>query len=177
MKNTIKLIIGSYGSYNACNERALGSNWLDLADFEEWEDIEAELKKQGFDLDGIDEELFIQDIEGIDISIDYLHPKKLFDIIKKSDVLNDDYAFKCMEAIIEAWSFYDFEELVEKYEEDFIHDIDFYQGERLVDIAYMFAEEMDLPEFAQRYFDYEAFARDLGFDGYIEVSGGVIRRY
>ena len=57
----ISIVIGSWGSYNSCNERALGSEWLNLADFESWEEIEEELKKQGFQLKGIDEELFIQD--------------------------------------------------------------------------------------------------------------------
>ena len=32
----------------------------------------------------------------------------------------------------------------------------------------------NLPEFALRYFDYEAFARDLSFDGYTETKYGVI---
>ena len=43
--NTISIVIGSWGSYNACNSRALGSKWLDLADYDEWEEIEEELKK------------------------------------------------------------------------------------------------------------------------------------
>ncbi len=53
------------GAYNACNERALGSKWLDLSDFSVWDEILEELKKQGFEIHGIDEELFVQDIEGI----------------------------------------------------------------------------------------------------------------
>ena len=61
----ISIVIGSWGSYNECNERALGSNWLDLSDYNDWEEIVEELKREGFELDGIDEELFIQDIEGI----------------------------------------------------------------------------------------------------------------
>ena len=61
----ISVVIGSWGSYTECNERALGSKWLDLSEYSDWEEIEEELKKQGFKLDGIDEELFIQDIEGI----------------------------------------------------------------------------------------------------------------
>ena len=32
MSNNIKIVIGSCGSYNECNERALGSKWLDLSD-------------------------------------------------------------------------------------------------------------------------------------------------
>ena len=61
----ISIVIGSWGSYNECNERALGSKWLDLSDYNDWEEIVEELKREGFELDGIDEELFIQDIEGI----------------------------------------------------------------------------------------------------------------
>ena len=32
ISNEIKIVIGSWGSYNECNERAYGSKWLDLAD-------------------------------------------------------------------------------------------------------------------------------------------------
>lgn len=65
MKTTeINIVIGSWGSYNACNERALGSKWLSLADFDCWDEIAEELKKQGFRLDGIDEELFIRTSKG-----------------------------------------------------------------------------------------------------------------
>ena len=42
----MEIVIGSWGSYNACNERALGSSWLDFADYDSWEEIEEELKKQ-----------------------------------------------------------------------------------------------------------------------------------
>ena len=63
VSNEIKIVIGSWGSYNECNERALGSRWLDLADYSDWDEIVEELERQGFELDGIDEELFIQDIE------------------------------------------------------------------------------------------------------------------
>lgn len=52
----------------------------------------------------------------------------------------------------------------------------FYPGYSLLDLAYELVEECyDLPEIAQRYFDYEAFARDLSYDGYTETKGGVIR--
>ncbi|MCI9407034.1 MAG: antirestriction protein ArdA [Clostridia bacterium] len=61
----IKIVIGSWGSYNACNSRALGSAWLTLSHYTEWEQIEEKLKEQGFELNGIDEELFIQDVEGL----------------------------------------------------------------------------------------------------------------
>ena len=60
MTNEVKVVIGSWGSYNECNERALGSKWLTLNDYDDWEEIEEELKKEGFQLDGIDEELYSQ---------------------------------------------------------------------------------------------------------------------
>ena len=77
----VSIVIGSWGSYNECNERALGSKWIDLSDYESWEEIEEELKKQGFKLNGIDEELFIQDVENFPssyINWDYMNPKNFF---------------------------------------------------------------------------------------------------
>ena len=59
---------------------------------------------------------------------------------------------------------------VDKYDDStFYHDMD------LVDVAYDIVEECyNLPENIERYFDYEAFARDLGFDGYTETEYGTI---
>lgn len=50
--NRIAMVIGSWGSYNECNERALGSEWLDFDDYDDWEEVEKELKNEGFELDG-----------------------------------------------------------------------------------------------------------------------------
>ena len=41
--NTISIVIGSWGSYNECNERAYGSKWLDLADYSDWDEIEEDV--------------------------------------------------------------------------------------------------------------------------------------
>ena len=38
--SNISIVIGSWGSYSICNERVLGSKWLDLEDFESFEEIE-----------------------------------------------------------------------------------------------------------------------------------------
>ena len=90
MNGNISIVIGSWGSYNECNERALGSKWLDLSNYEEWDEIVEELKKEGFELDGIDEELFIQDIEGIadrSVNWDYVNPETLFNTLSQEDYL------------------------------------------------------------------------------------------
>lgn len=50
--SNIKIVIGSWGSYNECNERALGSKWLNLSDYTKWEEITEELKKEGFKFTG-----------------------------------------------------------------------------------------------------------------------------
>ena len=98
----ISIVIGSWGSYNECNERALGSKWLDLSDYSEWDEILDELKKQGFELEGIDEELFIQDVEGIPSNAcnDYTNPQTLFEMLYESGVLDDDYKYNIMQAYL-----------------------------------------------------------------------------
>ena len=61
------------------------------------DEIVEELKREGFELDGIDEELFIQDVEGIEygsIGGDYVNPETLFNTLKESGVLDDDYKYK-----------------------------------------------------------------------------------
>jgi len=77
-----------------------------------------------------------------------------------------------VEAIIEATG-YSLE-----YAIDHVDDVAFYQGQTLYDLAYDLVNECyftkDTPEVLKNYFDYSAFARDLGFDGYTEVTGGVI---
>ena len=99
--NDIRVVIGSWGSYNACNERALGSSWLTLNDYEDWEEIAEELQKQGFILDGIDEELFIQDIENFPANgcnWDFVNPATLFDLLKRSGILDDASKYDLAEA-------------------------------------------------------------------------------
>ncbi len=100
--NSVNVVIGSWGSYNECNERA-GSKWLDLTDYSDWEEIEEELTIQGFKLKGIDEELFIQDIDNFpgDTNWDYVNPKSFFELLKESGILDNEYAFKTMEAYID----------------------------------------------------------------------------
>ena len=52
--NDISIVIGSWGSYNACNERAYGSKWLNLSEYSDWDEIVEELEKQGINVRVID---------------------------------------------------------------------------------------------------------------------------
>ena len=179
--NTVSFVIGSWGSYNECNERALGSKWLNFDYFDDWDEIVKELKDEGFELDGIDEELFVQDIEGIPTDSkdwDNTHPKEIFELIKKSGVLDDEYKYELMEAYCEVRSFDEWAHLVDEYEDNWDRDIIFYRGQDMYDVAYNLVNECyDLERMLGNlvsYFDYNAFARDLRYDGYEETTNGVI---
>lgn len=182
MKTTeINIVIGSWGSYNACNERALGSEWLSLADFDSWDEIAEELKKQGFRLDGIDEELFIQDIEGLPSDCtnwDYVHPKDLFEMLKESGVLDDGDKYDTMLAYLEVRSLGEFEENVRNHGEHWDDDIWIYKGFDWDD----YGREVfgggcyQMDEQLQDFFDFEAFGKYMG--AYAEeYSGGIIEIY
>lgn len=66
------------------------------------------------------------------------------------------------------------DEAIDNYEDNSV----FYGGMTLEEVAEEFVDETeDLSEFARRYFDYEALARDLRIDGYVEYDGGVLYVY
>ena len=178
MAGDIQVVIGSWGSYNECNEKALGSKWLDLSDYSDWEEIEEELKKQGFILDGIDEELFIQDIEGIPTDSknwDYCNPKELFEILKESDILYDDYKYKVFCAFLEILGFDEFERLVKERGIYWNDDIYLMENMDWYDLGYHILHEFyDIPDFLDNYIDYERYGEELKFDGYHEYSNGII---
>lgn len=163
-KKKMEIVIGSWGSYNACNERALGSKWLDLADFDSWEAIEEELTKQGFELNGIDEELFIQDIEGEwGFNCDYMHPKRLFELMAKADILGDERKEEMANAYIEAQGWNDFVDLVERKENDWDEDIYFYKD--------MTPEEVAQDMVWSCYPDLDFTSRNFGWlSDYIEID-------
>ena len=182
MENEIQMVIGSWGSYNECNERALGSKWLNLADYDDWEDIENELKKEGFELDGIDEELFIQDIEGLPSNAcewDYTNPKTLFEILKESEVLDDDYKYETLLAYLDVRDFSDFENLVNNKGSSWDDDIHIYKGYDWEDYGRMMFEEYcyQIPEILENFIDFEAYGKYIGDFCALEYENGIIEIY
>ena len=111
---------------------------------------------------------FETDINGLEIS----ENTNISDLNETAEELEslDEYDLEKLEAILESdgGSLENALENIDCYE--------YYSNTTLENLAYEFVEEMNLPEFSQRYFDYEAFARDLGFDGYTETENGVIYR-
>ncbi len=180
MNNYINVVIGSWGSYNACNERALGSKWLCLNDYDTWEEIAEELKKQGFKLKGIDEELFIQDIENIpdnSCNWDYVNPRELFETLKKSGVLDDEYKYEIMEAYCDVLGYDCWLDKVERYEDNWADDIYLYRNFDWYDLGYHFIHEVcciEIPSSLENYIDYKSYGEDFRFDGFHEYSDGII---
>jgi hypothetical protein len=182
MTNEISIVIGSWGSYNKCNERALGSKWLNLSDYSDWEEIEEELVKQDFELNGIDEELFIQDIEGMpstSCNWDYTHPKQLFELLKESEVLEDDNKYEVMCAYLDIRTFNDFEELVNSHGRNWDDEIRMYKGYDWSDYGKMMFEESyyNIPEVLENFIDFEGYGRYIGDYYAEEYEEGIIEIY
>lgn len=178
---SVKMVIGSWGSYNAGNEKASGSKWLDLSDYNTWDEILEELKKQGFDLNGIDEELFIQDIEGIDVgNTEYANPAEIFNTLKESGCLNDEYKLEVADAYIEVVGWDDFARQVSDYGDRWDDDIYFYENMTPEEVVEQMIEDVypdlnfDNLGWLSNYItiDYEGIARD-SYE-YHEVSNGTI---
>ena len=177
--NEIKIVIGSWGSYNECNERALGSKWLDLADYDSWDEIEEELKNEGFELNGIDEELFIQDVEGIynsGLNWDYVHPKPLFETLYESGVLNDSYKKTVFDAFLEVEDYDSFETRVSQYGNNWDDDIYLYEGYDWEEYGRYMIETLciQVPDELDCYIDYAAYGESFRYDGIHEYSNGLI---
>ena len=163
----ISIFLNTWGNYN--ENGADGGLWISLpCDIEDM--LQRLAESTGEDADEM--EPFINDSE---TDIDELEIGELDDIRGLNDLAEqldelDEWELEQLAAYMEAEGG-TLENALENYE-----DCAFYEGSRLIDVAYELADEMlaDAPEFCQNYFDYEAFARDLGFDGYRETSRGVI---
>ncbi len=179
--NDINVVIGSWGSYNECNERALGSKWICLNRYDEWDEIEEELEKQGFELDGIDEELFIQDIENFissdSVNFDYVHPKSLFELLKKSGVLDDDDKYDKAVIYCDVMGYSEWERKVEEYDDSWDDDIYLYPDMDWYDLGYYFVHEVDclqIPDSLENYIDYKRYGEQFSYDGFHEYDGGIV---
>ena len=181
--NEVKIVIGSWGSYNAGNSRAMGSKLITLSDYDDWEEIEEERTKQGFQLDGIDEELFVQDIENLDLdgeNTDYMSPRCLFETLYESGVLLDVNKFETMEAFIEARSYKDFEARVKEQGECWDDDVHIYKGYGWEEYGReQFSNSgLSIPDSLIDYFDFESYGESFSYDGVVEkYSGGLIEIY
>lgn len=142
--------------------------WVDLPATEE-ELTEAIENAQTIDC----EEVMISDHEGIKCS-EY---DNIFDINEQAEELENlqDYEQEALEALIDDG--YSFEEALDIVTSG---DYMYYSNcDDMTDVAMQYIEETgllnDVPEFLQNYFDYEAYGRDLSYEGhFIAIDSGYI---
>jgi len=167
----LNIFVNTWGNYNT--NGADGGEWITLP-MEEAE-LEEVLEHIAHKMGDRDPEWAIHDYEWTtDIEPDEI--SEYANILEVNAMCNDlddldEYEAEEIAAAIEAYGY----SVTEALERQARGCFTFYHG---VDME-EFAEELitecyDLPEFALRYFDYKAFARDLSFDGYTETKYGVI---
>lgn len=163
----IAIFLNTWGNYN--ENGADGGHWVNLPC-----DLEAELKKLAAATGERPEEMepFINDydseINGLNIT-EYTDINELNDLAAELETL-DEYDREKLAAYIETQG-----GTIRKAIDN-LDRCEYYSGITLDGLAAEFADEMlsGCSDFASRYFDYDAFARDLGFSGYTETENGVI---
>ena len=166
----IAIFLNTWGNYN--ENGADGGHWVNLPC-----DLEAEYKKLAAATGERPEEMepfindYDSDINGLDIN-EYADINELNDLAAELENM-DEYDREKLAAYIETQGGTIREAI------DHLDRCEYYSGATLDDLAADFADEMlrGCPDFVSRYFDYDAFARDLGLDGYTETENGVIYVY
>ncbi len=169
----IKLFINTWGNYN--EHGADGGEWITLPmDAEELDEVLANIAEKMGDHDP---EWAIHDYEWEEVELfevgEYDTPHAINELLQDCETL-EEYELQEIAAAVEAFG-YEFPEAVSRQSRGCFC---FYPGQTLEEVAEELLDSCyptkDVPEFFFRYFDYEAFARDLTFDGYTETSYGVI---
>lgn len=170
----LNIYINTWGNYN--ENGADGGEWITLP--MEEDTLKETMERIASAMGDHDPEWFVNDyewtteIEPREIS-EYENIEKLNEWLDELGGL-DEWEQKEIAAAMEAWG-YSFEEAMEKQQRGYFT---FYANMDLDEVAEELVNECyftkDTPDIFTRYFDYEAFARDLRFDGYEETSLGVI---
>ena len=169
----LNIFVNTWGNYN--ENGADGGQWITLP--MEEEELQEVLENIAALMEDNDPEWFINDYEWtIDTELGDVH--EMDSIIEWNERCQEaddleEYEAEEIAAAMEAYG-YTFAEAYERQQRGcFV----FYAGRDLQEVAEEIADECYLynaPEFLARYFDYDAFARDLSFDGYTETRYGVI---
>lgn len=147
-------------------EGQLVGKWVDFSmDEEQFTKV---LESIGVKENSAYEEYFITDYETSYIdAYEALGEYPSIDDLNEFAELEEDEEFNALMEVVS------YQEAKEIYENE---SYTYYAGMTLSDVAYWIVDECyDLPEIAKRYFNYDAFTRDLGFNGYSEMKNGVIK--
>jgi antirestriction protein len=180
--NEFRIYVGTYAKYN---DGSLFGKWMDLSDYNDLEEFYNACLKLHQDEE--DPELMFQDWEYIPdflISESSLH-NDTFTYMEAISEMDEDRAnaFEIYCKDIASWP--DGGKVLEDQLESFDESYQGYFGGSMkdpeIEFAYQYIEDTgmlsDVPELLQRYFDYEAFGKDLFLDGYTEFEGHVFSSY
>ena len=167
----LNLFVNTWGNYN--ENGADGGQWITLP--MEEEELQEVLENIAAAMGDQDPEWAIHDYE-------WESDIELGDVNEMDSIT--EWNDRCQEACdLEEWESQEIAAAMEAYGYTFPEALErqqrgsftLYAGMDLEEVAEELINECyDLPEFALRYFDYEAFARDLSYDGYTETKYGVI---
>lgn len=170
----LNIFINTWRNYN--ENGADGGEWVTLP--MDADELTNKLEAIAEQMHDSDPEFFINDYEWTS-EIEPRAIEETENIIELNGFINeldglDEWEQKEIAAAIEAFD-YDFEEAMDKQQRGYFA---FYPGMDLEEVAEELINECyftkDTPDIFTRYFDYAAFARDLGYDGYYETAHGVI---
>ena len=105
-----------------------------------------------------------------------MHPKTLFELLKDSNVLDDEYVFETMEAYIDVMGADSFFDRVRDKGNRWDEDIYLYPDSSWYDLGYQFLHDSygDKLDCIDNYIDYERYGEELKYDGFHEYDGGII---
>ena len=157
-----RIFLTNLGKYN---EGELVGKWVDLP----CDNLEEELEAIGVGAVPY-EEYFITDYEsdfGLEIG-EYDNIDELNELAKELEALDEDE-----QETVKAYMEVEGGTLQEAMNEMSKGRCMFYQNADLDSLAVEEVEAWDLPDIALKYFDWEAYKRDMELTGYTEVNGGV----
>lgn len=158
-----RIFLTNLGKYN---EGYLVGKWVDLP----CDDLEAEMEAIGVGAVPY-EEYFITDYEsdfGVSIG-EYDNIDELNELAEELEALDE-----CEEEAVKAYIELESNDIREAISAVKKGRCAFYENTDLDTLAIEEVEAWDLPDIALRYFDWEAYKRDMEFSGYTEVNNGVL---
>lgn len=160
-----RIFFTNLGKYN---EGYLVGKWVDLP----CDNLEEELKAIGVGAVPY-EEYFITDYEsdfGVSIG-EYDNIDELNELAEELEALDE-----CEEEAVKAYIELESNDIREAISAVKKGRCAFYENTDLDTLAIEEVESWDLPDIALRYFDWEAYKRDMELNGYTEVNNGVLYR-
>ena len=170
----LNIFVNTWGNYN--ENGADGGKWLTLP--MDPDVLETTLIDLAMEMDDDDPEWAIHDYEWT-TEIELCEISEYADIMGLNEWLEEfsdltEWDQEEIAAAVEAFG-YSIQEATERQRKGYFA---LYRNMDLTEVAEELVNECyftkDTPDIFTRYFDYEAFGRDLGFDGYTETKYGVI---